>query len=245
VFAGIASFAGGLKEALRVASGVVVIALGLNLIFDFAKFLNLEKRFHPDRPHEGAWAGLAGAFLLGVAFAAGWSPCIGPILAAILLLAAREESLWHAALLLFSYSLGLALPFLAAGAAFDRMKPLMDRAKRNGLGLRIAAGLLLIGLGLLMATGKLGAVSAIASRAGFGLADAAAAAPGRATLIDIAILAAIAAALALPRLFPRRKAFSTARIACIAALALAAAGEAAGLWSLARLVASWLGFQGG
>jgi cytochrome c-type biogenesis protein len=251
VFAGGAILAGGATSFLRVASGLAVILLGLNLIFDVAKFLNLERRFQLARPKEGLWAGLLGALLLGMAFAAGWSPCIGPILASILLLAAREGQLLGAAALLFAYSLGLALPFIAAGAAFDRMKPIMDWAKKKGGRIRLVAGIFLVLLGALMAAGRLGAISGLASRGGFALADAISASPGLVLALDLGLLGLLGLGLALPPLLrragkePARALFAWPRILLLALVLGAGLGEALGLWSLSAVLASWLSFQGG
>ena len=241
VFSGGAMLLGGASRWLSVASGVVVALLGLNLLFDLLKVLNLEARFHPSK----APAGPAGAFVLGLAFGAGWSPCVGPVLASILLLAAREGSLAKSALLLGAYSLGLALPFVAAGLFLERLTPLMAWFKRRAHAVRIASGLLLLALGAFMALGRLAAVSALAARAGFALKEALVASPDALRLGAAAAWALLAAlVLALPAL--RKKPVLTApRIAFAALFALAAAAEASGLLSTARLLSEWLLYSGG
>jgi cytochrome c-type biogenesis protein len=171
VFSGAAMLAGGLSRTIAIIAGGLVILLGLNLVFDFIKLLDLEARLGRVR----APRGYAGAFLLGMAFAAGWSPCVGPILASILMLAAQGAadgaaaggaSLARSVLLLGAYSLGLALPFLAASLFLDRLTPLLAWFKRHGRGVRITSGIFLVALGALMALGKLslfgGAASALA-----------------------------------------------------------------------------------
>jgi cytochrome c-type biogenesis protein len=132
------------------AAGVVVIVLGLNLSFDFLKFLKREVRFHPSGRARGAW----GAFGFGAAFAAGWSPCVGPILASILALAGSGSPI-RAAALLGLYSLGFALPFLAVGFAFDRVKPLIAAVKRHRRIVDAISSALLVGIGLAMLSGWL------------------------------------------------------------------------------------------
>jgi cytochrome c-type biogenesis protein len=257
--AGSSLLMGGATGVLKLVSGLLVILFGLNLVFDFLKLLNLEARFHARRPAAKGLAGMAGAFLVGLAFAAGWSPCIGPILASILLLAAREAGLGRAGLLLSAYSLGLALPFLVSGLAFDRIKPLLERAKRSGRSIQVAAGVFLVILGCLMSLGKLGTVSGIAARAGMALEASAADRPLLVRAIDLAAWAALAFLVALPPLLrPRpdvkaggkgqegaqRPAFSRARIILLCLIVLATLGEALGLWSAASIVAGWLSFQG-
>jgi len=241
VFAGGNMAARGASRALELGSGLLVLFFGLNLIFDFAKFLNYEARFHPaGRPAEGA-RGLVGAFALGLAFAAGWSPCVGPVLASILFLAAREASLGRSALLLAAYSAGLALPFLAAGLFFDKAKPFLAWGKRHARGIRLFSGILLALLGALMASGRLGLVSGAAARAGFALEDASGSAPSRAAG-SLAWLA-LAAAAALPALAGRRR-WGWARAIAAAAFGGLALCELLGLFSTARILSGWLLFAG-
>jgi cytochrome c-type biogenesis protein len=241
VFAGGAVAARGASRALELGAGLLVLFFGLNLIFDFAKFLDYEARFHPKAGVNRGSRGLAGAFALGLAFAAGWSPCIGPVLASILFLAAREGSLGRSALLLAAYSAGLALPFLAAGLFFDRARPFLAWGKRHARGIRLFSGILLVLLGALMASGRLGLVSGAASRAGYALEAASGSALSRAAGA-LAWLAAAAAA-ALPALAGRRR-WGWARAAATAAFGCLALCEIMGLFSTAKLLSGWLLFAG-
>jgi cytochrome c-type biogenesis protein len=159
-FSGASMLAGGASRAIAVVAGCLVIVLGLNLVFDFIKFLDLEARLGRVRSPRG----YAGAFLLGTAFAAGWTPCVGPMLASILMLAAGGGDAPRAALLLGAYSLGLALPFVAASLFLDRLTPLMDWLKRHGRGVRLVSGAFLVILGALMASGRLDSLSQGATR---------------------------------------------------------------------------------
>jgi cytochrome c-type biogenesis protein len=164
---------GGLSRTITIVAGILIAILGLNLVFDFIKLLDLEARFHvAEKPR-----GFFGAFLIGVSFAAGWSPCIGPILASILVYASQEGSALRSIVLLSAYSIGLAAPFLAVGLFFDRLGPLMAWFKKHALGVRVVSGLLLVALGASMALGKLGAVSGAAVRWGQTLAESAQNAP--------------------------------------------------------------------
>jgi cytochrome c-type biogenesis protein len=171
LLSGAAMLAGGLSRTIMIVAGILVVILGLNLIFDFIKLLDLEARLGKAR----APRGYAGALLLGMAFAAGWSPCVGPILASILMLAAQgaagaagssAANLGRSVLLLAAYSLGLALPFLAASLFLDRLTPLMAWFKRHGRGVRIVSGIFLVALGALMALGKLSLLGGTASALG-------------------------------------------------------------------------------
>ncbi len=240
VFAGGGLLLGGLSRAFTIASGAVVALLGLNLVFDFIKILNLEARFHAtSRPR-----GYGGAFLVGVAFAAGWSPCVGPILAAILVLAARDSDVSRAAILLAAYSFGLAIPFLAVGLFFDRTRRLMEALKRHATGIRVASGCLLFALGLLMAIGKLGTISSVAPRMGMAMAEALATDPLPPRIAVAAVWLLLAGlSLALPAIRHRRV-LTAPRLAWAGVFAALAAGELAGLWSAAHLISQWLLFRG-
>jgi len=237
------SAAGGLplSRILSIGAGIIVALLGLNLIFDVVKILNLEARFHPGKKP----AGLGGAFVLGLAFAAGWSPCVGPILASILFLAARDGNLAQAAALLGLYSAGLALPFMAAGLFFDRLTPLMAWFKRRARGVRIVSGLLLVGLGAVMALGRLSAVSSMAANAGFALRAAAEACPGASAAIAGSAWLTAAALVAGYAIAKKRRLLAPARVAILAALVALAALEFSGAVSTAKTLAAWLLFQGG
>ena len=240
VFGGGALLLGGAARRITAAAGIVIVLFGLNTLFDFLKFLNAEKRVHPTaRP-----AGLGGAFVVGIAFGAGWTPCVGPILASILLFAGRSGNPWAAGGLLAVYSLGLALPFLAEGAFLDRMKPLLDWFKRRGREVRIASGLMLVLLGLGMALGQIEALNGSFARAGFALQTFAGSNPGGARAAALAAYGALAAiAILIPRV--RGKSFlRPGRLAFLALLAAAALGEALGWWSGVSTLSGWLLFQG-
>ena len=146
---------GGVSAYIRLAAGIIVIVLGLNILFNFIPFLNYEKRLNLT----GKYRGFAGAFIAGAAFGAGWTPCIGPILASVLFLAGQSGMAGIAALYLLVYSLGLGLPFLLAAAFFDRF---LVSAKwfRSRLPLiQKISGILLVFIGILILTGKFSALS--------------------------------------------------------------------------------------
>jgi cytochrome c-type biogenesis protein len=144
LFSGTFLLLGGAARYINIAAGLIVILLGLNVLFDFLKFLNYEKRVRP----VGRPKGLAGAFLAGIAFGAGWSPCVGPILGSILLMAGQSGKSGQAALYLGAYSAGLGLPFLAAAVFFNRF--IRGAAKlRSRLPLiKRISGIFLIGIGI-------------------------------------------------------------------------------------------------
>ena len=133
--------------------GSLLIAFGLFLLVaQKVSWLNFEKRLAPSR---GATIGYLRSFLTGGIFTIAWTPCVGPILAGILTLALGSETAWQGAHLLAIYSLGLGLPFLAIGAAFDSVTPLLKRIQRYATVIYIVSGVLLIGVGILVVTNKL------------------------------------------------------------------------------------------
>ena len=99
--------------------------------------------------------GMLGGYVVGLAFAFGWTPCVGPVLAAILFLAASNDTAWQGAELLLVYSLGIGLPFLAAALFAKPFLKLMSRAKRHMLTIERAMGALLVVTGLLFMTGQM------------------------------------------------------------------------------------------
>jgi cytochrome c-type biogenesis protein len=150
--------------------GLVVIVFGLQmlgivripLLYRSARVAEVS----PVRP-----GNYVGAFLMGLAFGAGWTPCVGPFLAGILALASSEETVAQGMLLLLIYALGLGLPFLIAGLAIDRSLELMRRFKPHLLVIEKASGALLIGMGLLLFTERLTLITAWLTRMfGTGLA---------------------------------------------------------------------------
>jgi cytochrome c-type biogenesis protein len=140
------------KRTLGVVGGVIIILLGLHTAGILPiKWLLYEKRADvKSKP-----LGLVGAYVVGLAFAFGWTPCIGPILGAILLYASQQETVSQGVVLLSAYSAGLGIPFLIAAFAINWFFGAFSQLKRQmGLIEKIAGGLL-IGVGLLLVTDRL------------------------------------------------------------------------------------------
>src|SRR5207302_4425110 len=139
------------KAVLAQVAGVVIILFGLHLTGILRiKALYADKRLHNVKGGSTAW----GAFVVGFAFAFGWTPCVGPILAVILGFAAAQDSITKGILLLTIYSLGLALPFLLTSLGIERFLNFYGRFRRHMHALEIASGGLLIALGLLLVFGR-------------------------------------------------------------------------------------------
>jgi cytochrome c-type biogenesis protein len=138
------------RDIVARVGGVVVIVLGLNMMGVFKiPFLAMDKR----PQWRSANRSYLASFVVGLGFAAGWSPCIGPILAGILALA-TQQSLGVGIGLLFVYSLGLAVPFLLTAAAVTRALGALNRIKRYLGAIEMAAGAFLIATGVVLMTGS-------------------------------------------------------------------------------------------
>ena len=146
-------------------SGILVLVMGINLVFNLLPFLARE--FRLDTAGKLDKLGWVRAPLFGMAFAAGWTPCIGPILSSILLYAGQSGNALHAAILLSAYSLGLGLPFILAGVFFDRARPVMNWFKRHMTAVRIVSGLLLAFFGIAILSGGLSGITTFFMKAGF------------------------------------------------------------------------------
>lgn len=139
-------------DLLGQIAGVVIILLGLHFLGVFRiALLFREARFQV----AGRPSGLIGAYIIGLAFAFGWTPCVGPVLAAILLVAASESSAFHGAVLLGAYSVGIGVPFLAAAFAVRPFLELMKRFRRHLGRIEQVIGVLLIATGVLFLTGSI------------------------------------------------------------------------------------------
>jgi cytochrome c-type biogenesis protein len=136
---------------LSLLAGCAIILMGLHFIGLFKlSVLYREKRVAVDKP-----LGLWGAYILGLAFAFGWTPCIGPILAAILAVAASEATVGRGAGLLAVYSLGLGIPFLLAALALEPFLGFLTRFKKHFPLVERIVGLLLIATGIAFLTGTM------------------------------------------------------------------------------------------
>lgn len=147
---------GDFKPAIQILAGILIIVFGLHFLglFRFGIF-NMERRFHlHNKP-----VGLFGAYLLGAAFAFGWTPCVGPFLTAALNNASQSDTAGQGVAMMLVYSAGLGVPFLLAGLFFNRFLGFMARIKRHFRVIEIASGLLLIVVGLLLLTNNFSKLS--------------------------------------------------------------------------------------
>jgi len=140
------------RSELAMVAGVVIILFGLH----FLGILRIPLLYSEARYHgEVSGASFAGAYLLGLAFAFGWTPCVGPVLATVLALAAQEASLAAGVKLLLVYSLGLGVPFVLAAVAIRPFMSFMMRFRRHLGTLEKVMGALLVLTGILFLTGSM------------------------------------------------------------------------------------------
>ncbi len=138
---------------LNKISGGLLIVFGLFMLAALkVPWLNYEKRLTPSL---GSTTGYLRSFIIGAAFSLAWTACVGPILAGILALALNSATVWRGAYLLAIYSLGLGLPFLIIGVAFDSIAPLLKRIHRYSSLIYLISGLLLVVVGILVLTNNL------------------------------------------------------------------------------------------
>jgi cytochrome c-type biogenesis protein len=151
-----ASYAGSLafefQNYLRVIGGAVVVFFGLTItgLLNIAPF-NIEKRINiKSKP-----VGFIGALLLGMTFAAGWIPCVGPILSSILIIASTSDTRFYGGLLLFSYCAGLGLPILLSAVALDYFLAVYKNTIKYLRVISVISGIILMIIGLLLMTDSL------------------------------------------------------------------------------------------
>ena len=144
------------QSTFSIVAGVIIIVFGLHMTgLVKIPLLYREARLDAGAPKRG----VTGAFFLGLAFALGWTPCIGPILGAILAVAATRETLAQGMVLLAIYSAGLAIPFLVTSLGVGQFLKFYGRFRRHLHAVEVGSGVLLIAIGVLMAFNKFAVLS--------------------------------------------------------------------------------------
>ncbi len=159
------TFAGGMilqnRQVISKIGGIVIVIFGLNITgvinLDFLhKEKTLEIKFKP--------VGYFGSFLIGATFALGWTPCVGPLLASILLLSTTEKDIARGAILLLSYSLGLALPFFFSSMLLNNFLAYFKAVKKYLRVISVITGIFLIAVGIMIFTNSFGALTGVFER---------------------------------------------------------------------------------
>ncbi|HSY63626.1 MAG TPA: cytochrome c biogenesis protein CcdA [Terriglobales bacterium] len=144
------------RSTLAQIAGVVIILFGLHLTGIFKiKALYTDARLHSVKGGSTAW----GAFVIGFAFAFGWTPCVGPVLTVILTFAAAQDSITKGVVLLAIYSMGLAVPFLLTALGVERFLKFYSRFRAHMHAIEVASGALLVALGVLLVIGRFTIIS--------------------------------------------------------------------------------------
>ena len=142
-------------DYLRITGGIIIIIFGIHFTqLIQLPFLNSDTRVQISNYKPG----LVGSFIVGLSFAFGWTPCIGPILGSILILASTEESLFRGILLLLSYSIGLAIPFILSGYLIQKFLIFSKNFKKNINKVSKIGGIILLITGILIITNQLQAL---------------------------------------------------------------------------------------
>lgn len=154
------TFAGGLisqhRQIISKVGGIVIIIFGLNItgVINLGFLQNEKKVEIKSKP-----VGYFGSFLIGSTFALGWTPCVGPLLASILLLSSTEKDIARGASLLFSYSMGLALPFFVTSLLINNFLAYFKAVKRYLRAISVVTGIFLIAVGVMIFTNSFGALA--------------------------------------------------------------------------------------
>jgi len=152
----------GLLPVFEKVGGIILVLFGLHTM-GLLKIPSLHRELRLKADPARRW-GILSSFLVGTIFAAAWTPCVGPVLGGILVLAGTSGTVGRGALLLFVYSLGMGIPFVLAGISLGWSNALFGWLKRYGRGISVVSGALLIMTGILVFTGALTMITAYLSR---------------------------------------------------------------------------------
>ncbi|MBI4669128.1 MAG: hypothetical protein HY747_08065 [Elusimicrobia bacterium] len=143
---------------IRIAGGILMMVFGIHLtglLSIIPLYRELRFKFEPKK------TGLAAAFLMGIVFAVGWTPCVGPILAAILIYSASEATVGKGIVMLACYSAGIGTPFLMASGFLPQFQKFIKKIKPHLQEIEIGSGILIILLGVLLITNRLGFLTSL------------------------------------------------------------------------------------
>jgi cytochrome c-type biogenesis protein len=240
LFSGFFMLLGGVNAVINTVAGIIIILFGLNIIFNFIPFLNYEKRFLLKKNPRNFF----GAFVVGLAFGAGWTPCIGPILGSILLMAGQSGNLLFSAACLAAYSAGLGLPFLAAAFFWGYLLKYIARLRSLMPVIQRISGVFIIAIGVLMMLGRFRTLSGFLLKAGSSLASLARGGAWQSRLIPAAVLFIIALLPPLIRRGLKGRAFSRGILVFSGLFAVLALLQAAGLVNFLEILSRWFMYTG-
>jgi cytochrome c-type biogenesis protein len=254
-------FLGGVNRILNIIAGGLIIALGLNILFNFIPFLKYDDKsascetctpehsilaakenslLHPSRRPKG----FLGSFIVGVAFGAGWTPCVGAFLGSILLMASQSGQIALSAVYLAVYSAGLGVPFLIAAFFWHALIDHVYKIRRILPAIRIISGVFLVATGLLMAFGRFFLLNSFFQKNGYRLAQWAQGGSLSVRLIPALLFLLVAALPFIIRLIKRRKLLAPLPVICLVVLLFLAAANAAGIINCMDYLSRWFAYSG-
>jgi cytochrome c-type biogenesis protein len=240
LFSGFFMLLGRLSALINIIAGAVIILFGLNILFNFIPFLNYEKRLHLNQKPRSA----AGSFVVGLAFGAGWTPCIGPILGSILLMAGQSGEFLFSAACLAVYSAGLGLPFLATAFFWGFLLKRLSRLRALTPVIQKTSGLFLIAVGVVMMLGRLKTLNSFLAKTGYSLEALAQHGGPPARFVPALVLFLLALIPALCRALKKRPLFSWGWCVFSGLMLVLALLQAAGRINSLALLSRWLLYAG-
>jgi cytochrome c-type biogenesis protein len=254
-------FLGGVNKILNSIAGGIVIVLGLNILFNFIPFLKYDDSgercetctpkhsilgsgnksiVHPERRPKG----FLGSFIVGLAFGAGWTPCVGAFLGSILLMASQSETMALAIVFLIVYSAGLGLPFIIASFFWDTVIQYIYKIRPAMTAIRIISGIFLVVIGALMAAGRFFLLNSFFQKNGYLLSRWAQGGTPGVYLLPAIIFLLIALLPIVIRLIRKKKIISTGIIIWASIFAVLAVSNGTGVINCLDYIARWLSFAG-
>ncbi|MDR1469105.1 MAG: cytochrome c biogenesis protein CcdA [Spirochaetaceae bacterium] len=261
VLYGFMFFLGGLNHILNIVAGVVVMLLGVNILFPFIPFLKYDdgnERCASCTPKHSVLAagdnallhpvnrpkGFLGSFLVGLAFGAGWTPCVGVFLGSILLLAGQSETLGLSAVYLVAYSAGLGVPFLAASVFWSTLLDRFPAFGRTPKAIKCTSGGFLIAVGAFMAGGKFALLNAVVQNTGDALSRWAQSGGADVRLIPASLFLLLALVPFAVNLARKRKPFTIGTSVWLVLMTALALANGTGLVNGAYFISRWFSLSG-
>jgi cytochrome c-type biogenesis protein len=231
---------GNLANIINIIAGSIIILFGFNILFNFIPFLNYEKRVHPlKRPQT-----FLGSFAVGLAFGAGWTPCIGPILGSILLMAGQSGKLLLSAACLVSYSAGLGVPFLVVSLFWGGLLKYLEKLRAWTKVMQRISGIFLIAIGLFMMLGRFKTLTPFFLKQGYAIAAWTQNGGLAIRLVPAIVFLAIALFPIIIKLIKQKYIFSPGTLVFSGIFLALTILQAAGIINCLDLVSRWMSYIG-
>jgi cytochrome c-type biogenesis protein len=255
-------FLSGFSGILNIAAGLIVIVLGINIIHNFIPFLKYDdsgERCETCAPENSILAkgensilrsekrpkGFLGPLLVGMAFGAGWTPCVGAFLGSILLMASQSATLFRSVVCLAVYSAGLGVPFLVTSFFWGKVLAFGGRYRRFLPSIKWISGIFLAVIGVLMMSGKFTTLNMLLQKGGFALSAWAGSGALSVRFVPALLFFCMALFPVIIRLVKTRKVPGARGFVYLAVFLSLGAANAAGILNSAALLARWFTYTGG